>query len=116
MAEYIDRDAFLTQERAWYCDNCDRRKNSKGKTVYEIGEAPCRACDIGDVLDALEDYPAADVVERKTGKWILSQDCEYEYCTCSECGYDNGENWMIGSKIPYCEKCGSYNGGDDNGT
>lgn len=63
----------------------------------------------------LEQIPAADVVERKTGKWILSQDCEHEYCTCSECGYDNGENWMIGSKIPYCEKCGSYNGGDDNG-
>ena len=63
MAEYIDRDAFLTQERAWYCENCDMRKNTKGKTVYEIGEAPCRSCDIGTMLDAVEDYPAADVVE-----------------------------------------------------
>lgn len=63
MTDCIDRDAFLSHERAWYCDNCDRRKNSKGKTVYEIGEAPCRACDIGDILDLLEDYPAADVVE-----------------------------------------------------
>lgn len=63
MAKYIDRDAFLAHERAWYCDNCGRRKNSKGKTVYEIGEAPCRACSIGDILDLLEDYPTADVVE-----------------------------------------------------
>jgi hypothetical protein len=68
MAEFINRDTFLEQKREWYCDKCDRRKNSKGKVIYEIGEAPCRACDIGDVLNALEDYPAADVVERKTGK------------------------------------------------
>lgn len=61
MAEYIDRSAFLEQKRAWYCKNCIRRTNSKGKIVYEIGEAPCRACGIGDVLDDLEDVPAADV-------------------------------------------------------
>ena len=67
MAEYIDRDAFLEQQRAWYCKDCGRRKNTKGKFVYEIGEAPCRACDIGTMLDAVEDYPAADMVG-KTGK------------------------------------------------
>lgn len=50
MAECIDRDAFLAETRAWYCKNCNRRTDSKGKIVYEIGEAPCRACDIGDVL------------------------------------------------------------------
>ena len=70
MDEYIDRNTFLAEKREWYCKNCDRRKNSKGKLVYEIGDAPCRACDIGDILDAVEDYHAADVVERKTGKWI----------------------------------------------
>ena len=59
MAEYINRDTFLEQERTWYCKDCNMRKNSKGKTVYEIGEAPCRACDIGTMLDAVEDYPAA---------------------------------------------------------
>ena len=68
MAEYINRDTFLEQQRAWYCKDCNRRKNTKGKTVYEIGEAPCRACDIGTMLDAVEDYPAADVVERS--RWI----------------------------------------------
>ena len=74
MHEYIDRDAFLTQERAWYCNNCDRRKNSKGKTVYEIGEAPCRACYVENILDDVENCPAADVVERKTERWIFSYD------------------------------------------
>ena len=45
--------------------------------------------------------------ERKKGKWILTEDDDYEYCTCSECGYQNGENWMIGSDIPFCEMCGA---------
>lgn len=111
MAKYIDRDAFLAKERAWYCDNCDRRKNSKGKTVYEIGEAPCRACDIGDVLDLLEDYPAADVIERKTGKWILPNNAvavSLNEWICSEC------NYLINGKHRYCPNCGADMRGDDD--
>lgn len=114
MAKYIDRDAFLAQERAWYCDNCDRRKNSKRKTVYEIGEAPCRACYIGDVLDILEDYSVADVVERKTGTWIDMGDFEQ----CSACkgthlkefeSYYGKTTWI---KTPYCPNCGADMRGD----
>lgn len=121
MAKYIDREAFLAQERAWYCDQCDRRKNSKGKTVYEIGEAPCRSCDIGDVLDLLEDYPAADVVERKTGEWKkfngyaggIADDGTHislKMHKCSACGkasidafYDN-----------FCPNCGADMRGDEH--
>ena len=51
------------------------------------------------------------------GHWVLTRDEQYEYCRCSKCGYDTGENWAIGSEIPYCEQCGSknYDGGADNG-
>ena len=62
--EYIEREAFLTQKREQYCKDCARRKgmkNGKYKTLYEIGEAPCRACGIDDVLNDVEDFPAADV-------------------------------------------------------
>ena len=52
----IDADAFVKQYREWYCENCERRKNSKGHFVYEVGDAPCRACDIGDMIDAVDDY------------------------------------------------------------
>lgn len=45
--------------------------------------------------------------ESKTGHWILTSDDDYEYCTCSECGYQNGENWMIGSQIKFCQECGA---------
>ena len=50
--------------------------------------------------------------ERKKGKWILTEDDNYEYCTCSECGYQNGENWMNGSDIPFCAVCGADMRGD----
>lgn len=52
------------------------------------------------ILELLEQEP-------KTGHWILTSDDDYEYCTCSECGYQNGENWMIGSQIEYCSHCGA---------
>ena len=62
MSELVDKDAFLKQERKWYCENCDMRKgvkNGRKCFVYEIGEAPCRACYVDDVLDDLEDFPTA---------------------------------------------------------
>ena len=83
MTEYINRDTFLEQQRTWYCKDCNKRKNSKGKTVYEIGEAPCRACDVGTMLDAVEDYPAADVVERTQKNSVnLCDSCRYDYPEC----------------------------------
>ena len=61
MSDLIDREAFLKQERKYYCEDCDRRKgmkNGKLTLCYEIGEAPCRACWCDDVLTDLEDFPA----------------------------------------------------------
>lgn len=55
----------------------------------------------------VEVQPSAPVREVKRGKWILTEDEDYEYCTCSECGYQNGENWMNGSDIPFCANCGA---------
>ena len=63
MSELVDKDAFLKQERKWYCENCDRRKgvkNGRKCFVYEIGEVPCRACDVDDVLDDLECFETID--------------------------------------------------------
>ena len=79
MAEHIDRDAFLEQERAWYCKNCIRRTDSNGKIVYEIGETPCLACHINDILNDVENCPAADVV-----KVVRCKDCinHHESGTC----------------------------------
>lgn len=53
-----DTTAFDERIRDQYCKKCERRfgiKNGKRKEVYEIGGVPCRACDIGDMLDWLDD-------------------------------------------------------------
>lgn len=46
-------------------------------------------------------------VRREFAHWILTSDEQYEYCTCSACGFENGENWMIGADIPFCSNCGA---------
>lgn len=90
MAEYIDREAFLDAKRKLYCADCARRKgmkNGKFKTLYEIGDAPCRACGVNDVLEDVEDFPAADVVEARHGHWHVSFNVEtgaYD-AICSNC-------------------------------
>ena len=64
----IDAGAFIAEQRHLYCENCERRKgmkNGKVKFVYDIGDAPCRACGYGDVLDDLEDAPT--VIEEEEG-------------------------------------------------
>lgn len=68
--DLIDRDAFLAEKRHLYCENCARRKgmkNGKMKFVYGIGDAPCRACGYGDVLDNIEDAPTIIESEEEDG-------------------------------------------------
>ena len=89
--KYIDKEAFIALQRKQYCVNCERRKGTKnGKRifVYGIGETPCRACDIEDMIDAVDDFLPADVVPVVYGKWIFqysSTDSEPYYSFCSHC-------------------------------
>jgi len=58
----IDADSLIKQTTEHICEKCDRRRGMKdGKLtkrfVYEIGDAPCRACGIGDMHDYLDDAP-----------------------------------------------------------
>ena len=71
MPKYIDVDEFVKIKREWYCEQCLKRKGMKrGKLqfVYEIGGAPCRACDVDDMISDIEDFPAADVEPKQS--WI----------------------------------------------
>lgn len=101
MAEYIERDLFLDSKRHLYCENCARRKNEKGKIVYEIGDAPCRSCGVGDVLDDVEDFPAADAIEEllKAAKamhtWIFLNSGD-EQAAYDECGLSDEMNVALG--------------------
>lgn len=119
--DYISRRAFVEAKEKQYCRNCDRRKNSKGQVVYSIGDAPCRACGIRDVLDDVEDFPTADVRPVVYGEWINKRHgigwCSAE---CSICGnHVGGRAIDTGFGFDYtfpklCDNCGAdMTGGGD---
>ena len=89
MVDYIDREAFITEERKRYCFDCDRRKgikNGKMRFCYAVGEAPCRSCLLDDALDDAKNFPAADVVPV-----VRCKDCKYwvenGICKALDVGY-----------------------------
>lgn len=101
MPKYIDADEFVKKKREWYCEQCQKRKGMKHgklKFVYEIGGAPCRACDVDDVISDIEDFPAADVKSVRNGWWT---DCGSLSCRCSECGCKNNR------ETRFCPNCGA---------
>lgn len=56
----IDADALETRIKELYCSDCERRKGvKKGKMrmLYEVGDAPCRACGTYDALSEIDDAP-----------------------------------------------------------
>lgn len=122
MKDYIDREAFIDAKRKQYCGDCDRRKgmkNGKMRFCYDTGEAPCRACSVDDILNDVEDFPAADVVEVRHGCWeerIVDDDEFDKYgffrrrFYCSACG-----DWNTHGASKYCPHCGArMDGGADD--
>ena len=111
--EYIEREAFLEQKRDQYCKDCARRKgmrNGKYKTLYEIGEAPCRACGIDDMLNDVDDFPAADVRPVVRGEWNRTDAYPHRlYCSvCSKTYLKNDElleRWEF--PLNFCPNCGA---------
>ena len=86
----IDADATIKYLREFRCKDCDRRKgmkNGKIQFCYEIGDAPCRACDIGDTIDYFLDEdisPTVDAVSAvrcKDCKKRDTYDCHITYLT-----------------------------------
>lgn len=119
--DYINKDAFIAQQRKQYCINCEKRKGTKnGKKifVYEIGEAPCRACDIEDMIDAMWDFLPADVAPVVHGHWIYGEDeSGQDGYSCSECDffvpwyykyYEQGLHFIKDYHL--CPQCGAKMG------
>ena len=74
MSRLIYADALIADVTERYCKDCNKRKgmkNGKLRTIYEIGEAPCRACDVDDMKDELENAPTVDAVPV-----VRCKDCE----------------------------------------
>ena len=118
MSELVDKDAFLKQERKWYCEDCDRRKgvkNGRKCFVYEIGEVPCRACDVDDVLDDLECFETIDAVPVRHGEWVEEnrrpRSMQFVCSVCHRTAYDpqptRDKAWRKRCRYAYCPNCGA---------
>ena len=62
----IDADATIKYLREFICKDCDKRKgmkNGKVRFCYEIGDAPCRAYNIGDVIDYFLDKSISPTID-----------------------------------------------------
>ena len=87
MAEYIDRDDALRQVML-----VETREN---------------------MFRCIKNLPAADVVERKTGKWIYPSDI-IGFGRCSECKALWDYSLITNKYFKICPRCGSYNGGNND--
>lgn len=102
MSDYIKREDAINE----LCNNC---------TVGTIEYGECRYMFNGECKEArgIKDLPSADVVERKSGKWIKETTIglgveHYHGWRCSECG----EHCY--PKSNFCPNCGSDNRGGNN--
>ena len=81
MPRLTDVDALINDVVERYCKDCERRKgvkNGKKKFIYDIGDAPCRACEVDDMKYELENAPTIDaepVVRCKDCKWQITAYC-----------------------------------------
>lgn len=98
---YIDADAFIADTQKRYCEDCEHRKgvkNGQKRFVFEIGGVRCRSCDIGDMIDAVDDFPAADVAPVVHGHWENKYERHYIFFgTCSVCKHVCQENYICGN-------------------
>lgn len=100
----IDADALMEDVSKRYCEECEKRRGiKKGRQtiVYEIGDAPCRACSVDDMKYELETAPTIE--ERKKGKWI--EDAETYYRAVNEKGGGVDENTPYFVDDIACPEC-----------
>lgn len=61
MSEFIDREKAIANIKAAYCCGCDHYNGVR-----------CRACQIMDAMDVIEDEPAIPVIDAKSIKKYLT--------------------------------------------
>lgn len=73
MTRYINADETLNDIFERHCKECVSRKgvkNGKLRVLYDIGDAPCRACLIDDVKTMIYDTPTVEAIPID---WIENQ-------------------------------------------
>ena len=114
MNDCINRKAFIGEIEKHYCAPC---KGQGG----DLGGDWCRSCVINSVLEKRREFPAADVVEVRHGRWRFGKDLPDSFGSinknkyhlyCSECRnqafnktVDNDPDFDVDT--PFCPWCGA---------
>lgn len=108
MAEYTEREAVVAVIEAKQKELCPVGRYGRG---YVYGSDREKYDEWEEIIDALENLPAADVAPVRHGRWI-PEICEsvskrnrlirYRVYSCSVCGRNNGRAPQI-----YCPNCGA---------
>ena len=116
MARLIDADALYDDVMERYCKDCEKRKGikrGKWRVIYEIGEAPCRACDVDDLKMELDETPTIEAEPIRHGRWIPSDPPDApitKLYKCSVCGLgyeDDDTDCEVYYPWNYCPHCGA---------
>lgn len=98
MTDYISRVDALSQNLAM-------------PYIYNVEESDAFFTAYYQYWNILANLPAADVVERKTGKWERNYDTIMYWWECSECHHDA---WYDKDELTnYCPWCGAKMVTDD---
>ena len=100
----IDADATIKYLREFRCKDCNRRKgmkNGKIRFCYEIGGAPCRACDIGDTIDYFLDEDISPTIDAVPV--VRCKDCKHlanmYKCPCFYSKEKQPDDWFCADGV-----------------
>jgi len=86
MDELISKAELFETIRDTYCINCPRRETRMDGKLREIESVVCKACDINDVIDLIEDIVSARQVEY-----------------CGKCSHYHQEFFVSGKVEYWCD-------------
>ena len=97
MAEYISREKAILA----LLEKGQHSKRYKTGKTWELN--------FDEIREAINEVPAADVVDRKHGKWqIVEKHTEYRTERCSVCGFAANRTY-IRDIWNFCPNCGADN-------
>lgn len=109
MSRLIDADALIADMEKRYCKDCERHKGVKGgkvRILYEIGEAPCRACGTMDTMEEIDNAPTIEAEPVRHGHWInIFDENDPDISTFGRCTRCNEISKRLLGR--YCRWCGA---------
>ena len=107
--EFIEREALIEHMKdlpTWWADS--------GGVYGQAMKYPEGMFDCDDVINSVDNAPAADVVEVRHGEWVKNEEESKKHVEviyfCSAC--QNWEAWGETEKYNYCPNCGARMDGE----